>query len=103
MWALGVTLYAFMFGELPFFAAESHEIESLIQNQELDLDSKEASEGCKEVIRALLTKNPEERPTIREAKARYPWLQRPTFPSEQPPPEDDPDAEEENKSDGSDF
>ena len=51
---------------------------------------------------ALLNKNPDERPSIREAKAQFPWLQRPEFPSEQPPPDNDDaadDNEEEKKDD----
>ena len=95
VWALGVTIYAFMFGELPFWGDSVEAIEQEILNKELNLDDKEASDGFKEMLRALLDKNPDTRPTIKEAKERFPWLNRPEFASEQPPPDDD--AEEEQK------
>jgi len=53
-----------------------------VNNLELDYDGKEVSEPFKEMMAGLLCKNPDERPTIREAKERYTWLQRPEFPSE---------------------
>lgn len=95
VWAFGVSLYAFMYETLPFYAATDHELESCIRNNELVFsDSVPTSEQFKELLQALLNKNPDERPSIAEAKARFQWLQRPDFPSERPPPENPNTAEE---------
>lgn len=52
------------------------------------------------MMRALLEKDPEVRPSIREAKERFAWLRRPVFPSEQPePPQNE---SEEQKADSED-
>ena len=40
----------------------------------LNYDGREVSDGFKELMVALLEKNPDQRPSIREAKARYSWL-----------------------------
>ena len=69
IWALGVSIYAFMFEEMPFWGETVEEINQQIANKELNFDGKEVSEEFKAMIRALLNKNPDERPSIREAKA----------------------------------
>ena len=92
-----------MFEEMPFWGETVEEINQQIANKELNFDGKEVSEEFKAMLRALLNKNPDERPSIREAKAQFPWLQRPEFPSEQPPPDDDADNNEEEKKDDDGF
>lgn len=82
MWAFGVSIYVFMFGDMPFWGESPDQITSEIENKVLSYDDKEVSEGFKEMMAGLLEKNPDLRPSIREAKARYSWLQRPEFPSE---------------------
>lgn len=75
VWALGVTMYTFMFGEPPFFHAEGvSKIVPMIQAQDVLFDGKDVSDGFKEVMRAFLTKDPSQRPSIREAKAQFAWL-----------------------------
>ena len=49
------------------------------------------------MLRALLEKDPKKRPSIREAKERFVWLQRPVFPSEQEQPEPSQDKPKEVK------
>ena len=82
VWAFGVSIYVFMFGDMPFWGESPDQITSEIENKVLSYDDKEVSEGFKEMMAGLLEKNPDLRPSIREAKARYSWLQRPEFPSE---------------------
>jgi len=86
VWALGVSLFAFMFGRLPFFGDTEHEMETSIRHDEIVFDaSVPVSDQFKDVMRALLTKDPDLRPSVAEAKTRYEWLQRPDFPSERAP------------------
>ena len=92
VWALGVSIYAFVFGELPFWGETLEAIELEIMNKEINLEDREASNGFKEMLCALLDRNPDTRPTIREAKERFTWLKRPAFPSELPESTDDCDA-----------
>lgn len=93
VWAFGVSLYVYMFEEMPFWGATPDVITTEIETKVLNYDGREVSDSFKELMVALLEKNPNQRPTIREAKARFSWLQRPEFPSEQPPPvEDNADA-----------
>lgn len=56
------------------------------------------------MMRALLERDPEVRPTIREAKERFAWLKRPVFPSEQPDDVNPVESEEEkDNSEGDGF
>jgi len=44
------------------------------------------SESFKQMIRSLLNKNPDERPSIKQARQDLEWLKRPEFESEKPQP-----------------
>ena len=89
VWAFGVSLYVYMFEELPFWGDTPDQITTEIETKVLNYDGREISDGLKELLMALLEKNPDLRPSIREAKERYSWLRRPVFESEKPPPDDD--------------
>ena len=104
VWALGICMYAFIYETMPFWGTTESEIHQAIINNELVFpDDPPVSEQFKALMRALLTKDPSQRPTISEAKANFVWLQRPDFPSERPPPEEpkkeSEDAAEEEKKD----
>ena len=66
VWALGVTIFAVVFGKLPFH-----------KNQfQLEFPDKvNISEECKALLRALLTEDPSTRPTIQDAIEQFKWLQ----------------------------
>ena len=59
MWAFGVSLYAYMFGEMPFLGVTEDTLTTEIENKVLNYDGKEVSEGFKEMMYALLDKNPD--------------------------------------------
>ena len=71
VWALGVTIYAVVYGRLPEEKIEFGE---------------SVSSSCIDLLKALLTKNPEKRPTIEEAIQDYEWLRvQPGFEIAYPP------------------
>lgn len=83
VWALGVCMYCFVYEKMPFWGETEPEILQVIANQDLILDdSVEVSDSFKTTLRALLNKDPDQRPTMSEARANFEWLQRPEFPSE---------------------
>lgn len=65
MWSLGVLLYTYTFGEMPFYSEDLNEIEMDIKakNNELTFPS-EISENLKDLLNMLLSKNPGERGNI---------------------------------------
>ena len=99
VWALGICMYAFVYEKMPFWGTTEPEIMHSIAHDELVIDeSVPVSEAFKTVLRALLNKDPDQRPKIADAIRNFEWLQRPEFPSERPPPEPEANtAEEEEK------
>lgn len=78
VWALGVTLYCFIFGTCPFIAATEFELFDAIPTQPLtfpDIDQVgfEIQHELKDLINKLLAKNPEERITLDQVKV-HPWV-----------------------------
>jgi len=85
VWALGISIYALVFGRLPFHGSSLHELKENIETKEplYDLpvafsDEKdsapEISEGLLALLSSLLTKDPAKRPTIAEAIEKHDWL-----------------------------
>ncbi|KAI8380242.1 kinase-like domain-containing protein [Blakeslea trispora] len=74
VWALGVTLYCFVFGQCPFVAATEFELFDTIPTQPLrfpagfDLDPE-----LQDLLEKLLVKNPHERITLDQVKV-HPWV-----------------------------
>lgn len=73
VWALGVTLYCFIFGQCPFIAATEFELFDTIPTQPLTFPSKEdmgfeIDNTLKDLLLRLLTKDPEQRITLSQVK-----------------------------------
>lgn len=81
VWALGVTLYCFVFGECPFKAATEYELFEIIPTQPLTFPSDEnenenddnIDDDLKDLLKKLLEKNPQERITLDQVKV-HPWV-----------------------------
>lgn len=70
VWALGVTLYCFIFGACPFIAATEFELFDAIPTQPLTFPQVEfeIQHDLKDLLTKLLTKNPEERITLEQVR-----------------------------------
>ncbi|KAI8993201.1 kinase-like domain-containing protein [Pilobolus umbonatus] len=74
VWALGVTLYCFIFGRCPFIASTEFELFDTIPTQPLTFPSEEGlDDSLKDLLQQLLTKNPEDRITLDRVK-HHPWV-----------------------------
>ena len=82
VWAIGVMLYVFLSGEFPFHDDYDNSIRSMrqlfkeIRSLEPQFSSPAwatVSEGAKNFVKRLLTKDPSKRPTCAEA-LEHPWL-----------------------------
>ncbi|CAM1301392.1 CAMKK2 (predicted) [Pycnogonum litorale] len=74
IWAIGITLYAFVFGQVPFHDENILALYNDIQIQPLTFpDRPTISEGLKDLINKMLAKMPEKRITIPEIKVHY-WV-----------------------------
>ncbi|KAJ1508051.1 hypothetical protein HMI55_000531 [Coelomomyces lativittatus] len=73
IWALGVTLYCLSFGVCPFTADSEYKLFEAISTQSvtIPLDIPVSSE-LEDLIQRILTKDPEQRPTLDQIK-RHPW------------------------------
>ena len=72
VWALGVTLYCFLIGHLPFFATEVTELMHKIQNCSLELPPG-IPPVWREILTKLLDKDPKQRMTLAELR-NHTWL-----------------------------
>ena len=71
-WALGIVLYAFIFGTVPFFHPLDFQLFESIQNDELILptnDALSASEQVRDLIAKILVKEDEQRISLTEIEA----------------------------------
>ncbi|KAI8986578.1 kinase-like domain-containing protein [Pilobolus umbonatus] len=74
VWALGVTLFCFIYGRCPFTASNEFELFDKIPTQPLIFPSDIIiSSPLKDLLTRLLTKNPEKRITLEEVK-HHPWI-----------------------------
>lgn len=76
IWALGVTLYAMTFLELPFVSKTKNYMELVEMISKADVkfpDTRRISEGLKKIILSMLVKDPKKRVTCKELKLN-PWL-----------------------------
>uniref|UniRef100_A0A3Q1FCS6 calcium/calmodulin-dependent protein kinase n=1 Tax=Acanthochromis polyacanthus TaxID=80966 RepID=A0A3Q1FCS6_9TELE len=74
VWAMGVTLYCFVFGMCPFYDEYIVSLHNKIKNKPVEFpETPSISEELKELIERMLDKNPETRITIPEIKL-HPWV-----------------------------
>ncbi|KAK0142018.1 Calcium/calmodulin-dependent protein kinase kinase 2 [Merluccius polli] len=76
VWAMGVTLYCFLFGVCPFMDERILSLHQKIKTQPVDLpEHAEISEDVKDLLLKMLDKNPESRISIPQIK-EHPWVTR---------------------------
>uniref|UniRef100_A0A4W6DRD1 calcium/calmodulin-dependent protein kinase n=1 Tax=Lates calcarifer TaxID=8187 RepID=A0A4W6DRD1_LATCA len=74
VWAMGVTLYCFVFGKCPFYDEYIISLHNKIKNKPVEFpETPLISNELKELIGRMLDKNPETRITIPEIK-QHPWV-----------------------------
>ncbi|XP_077149049.1 calcium/calmodulin-dependent protein kinase kinase 2 isoform X1 [Ranitomeya variabilis] len=74
VWAMGVTLHCFVFGQCPFMDESILSLHGKIKNQLLEFpDQPEISEDLKYLILKMLNKNPESRISVPDIKL-HPWV-----------------------------
>ncbi|XP_050764805.1 calcium/calmodulin-dependent protein kinase kinase 1 isoform X2 [Gymnogyps californianus] len=74
VWAMGITLYCFVYGKCPFIDEYILGLHNRIKNKPVEFpEEAQISEELKELILRMLDKNPETRITVPEIKV-HPWL-----------------------------
>ncbi|CAH1164072.1 unnamed protein product [Phaedon cochleariae] len=74
IWSMGVTLYAFVYGRLPFHDQNIVGLYSKIKNQPVEFpELPRISNDLKDLIRQMLIKDPNQRITLQELK-EHPWV-----------------------------
>ncbi|XP_026717368.1 calcium/calmodulin-dependent protein kinase kinase 1 isoform X1 [Athene cunicularia] len=74
VWAMGITLYCFVYGKCPFIDEYILGLHNRIKNKPVEFpEEAQISEELKELILRMLDKNPERRITVPEIKV-HPWL-----------------------------
>ncbi|XP_030624431.1 calcium/calmodulin-dependent protein kinase kinase 2 [Chanos chanos] len=87
VWAMGVTLYCFVFGVCPFMDERILSLHQKIKTQPVELpEHADISDDLKDLLFKMLDKNPETRITVPQIKV-HPWVTR--HGAEPLPPEDD--------------
>lgn len=74
IWSMGVTLYTFVYGKVPFYDKNIIGLYSKIRTQPVEFPEKpKVSEDIKDLIRKMLVKDPGKRITLPEVK-EHPWV-----------------------------
>uniref|UniRef100_H2LHG3 calcium/calmodulin-dependent protein kinase n=1 Tax=Oryzias latipes TaxID=8090 RepID=H2LHG3_ORYLA len=73
VWAMGVTLYCFVFGKCPFYDEYIVSLHNKIKNKPVEFPEPEISDELKHLIERMLDKNPATRITVPEIKL-HPWV-----------------------------
>ena len=74
IWSYGIVLFTFCNeGKLPFYGQSELEIQINSREQKLDELPEKWSDDLKDLVTKVLTKNPAERPTIKQI-LEHPWL-----------------------------
>uniref|UniRef100_A0A674D0K2 calcium/calmodulin-dependent protein kinase n=1 Tax=Salmo trutta TaxID=8032 RepID=A0A674D0K2_SALTR len=75
IWAMGVTLYCFVFGVCPFMDERILSLHQKIKTQPVELPDADISDDLKDLLLKMLDKNPESRISIPQIKV-HPWVTR---------------------------
>ncbi|NXR12820.1 KKCC1 kinase, partial [Semnornis frantzii] len=74
VWAMGITLYCFVYGKCPFIDEYILGLHNRIKNKPVEFpEEAQLSEELKDLLLRMLDKNPESRITVPEIKV-HPWL-----------------------------
>mmetsp|Transcript_47516 Transcript_47516/g.54705 ORF Transcript_47516/g.54705 Transcript_47516/m.54705 type:complete len:377 (+) Transcript_47516:47-1177(+) len=74
VWAVGITMFALLFKKLPFYGENVWTIMEAIEKGELVIpNTRQISDGCRNLLSRLLEKDPDQRPTVEEVLTD-PWL-----------------------------
>jgi len=74
IWAMGVTLYCLIFGDVPFTASTEFELLSVICHQELKFpEDIPISDSLRDLLTKILTKDPKKRIGMKEIE-NHPWV-----------------------------
>ncbi|EFA12336.2 Ovarian-specific serine/threonine-protein kinase Lok-like Protein [Tribolium castaneum] len=74
IWSMGITLYAFVYGQVPFYDNNIIGLYSKIRHEPVRFpDSPAIPEQLKDLIRKMLVKDPSKRITLPEIK-EHPWV-----------------------------
>lgn len=72
VWSLGITLFAFLYGDVPFKSPTIPVLYEQIKNEEPKFPVKPViSEGVKDLISKMLNKDPEQRADMQLIKVRF--------------------------------
>ncbi|KAJ3284034.1 hypothetical protein HK104_010125 [Borealophlyctis nickersoniae] len=82
IWAMGVTLYCFVFGRVPFMAETEFELFNVISKKPLEFpDEPAVDEDLRDLLSRILVKDPMQRITLEEIKV-HPWTTKDMTPGE---------------------
>lgn len=70
IWSMGVTLYCFRFGCIPFERPGVLDLYESIKNDQLDVQSQECSDELRDLLSKILEKDPKKRITMPEIRVR---------------------------------
>lgn len=70
IWSLGITLFAFVFGDVPFKSPTVPVLYEQVKNEDIIFPAKAVSEELKDLIVQMLDKDPERRITMQQIKVR---------------------------------
>jgi serine/threonine protein kinase len=75
IWAIGVTMYALLFGSLPFYSTDVSELFDKIENDPLEFPASCEDKDAKDLLQGILEKDPEKRLTL-EGILQHRWTHR---------------------------
>jgi len=73
IYSLGVVLYTMLYGRYPFFSEDKRTMVYMLMKEDPIFDQGVASAQVEDLLRKMLAKQPEDRPTIEEVR-RHSWL-----------------------------